>query len=140
MSGIEKRGLPPLGIKGGSISGRDAQDYAKELIRDAFFGLGAFHPDGGMISDRKRLDRLRSVQGMIGDLAQRVTNHEGKRTLDQIRADSIPLLEQQIRKKIEALDGRNYGVYPRRIVPPRDGDWKMELSDWDGKRRNDVHL
>lgn len=60
------------------MSERDAQDYAKELIRYAFFGSDAFHPDGGMISDRRRLERLRRVRPLLADFAQRVTHHEEK--------------------------------------------------------------
>jgi hypothetical protein len=74
MSDITRKSLPPIGMKPVTMSGRDAQEHAKELIRIALYGQATYHPDGSGISDKHRLERLRQVPRMLEKLCERVTN------------------------------------------------------------------
>lgn len=131
MSDIIRKSLPPIGMKPVTMSERDAQDYAKELIRIALFGHATYHPDGGRISDRHRLARLRQVPDMLRHLGKRVTNIEGSNALRRLQNDSIPALGDRIQNKLDAIEDEKYRSFPRLGLPGLDTDRTMETSEWD---------
>ncbi len=135
MSDIVRRTLPPIGRKPVTMSEHDAREYANELIRIALFGLATYHPDGGRISDRDRLERLRKVPQMVRLLHDRVTSIEAGEALRRMQRDSIPALADRIRNQVEAIENRKYQKFPQLGLPGMDRDRAMEISDWDKPRR-----
>ena len=78
MSKIERRPLPPVGKRSGSISPEDVQAYANDLLREAWEGPQSYHPDGGLRDFDDRIEGLdRAIDELLA-LEQRIPPSPGR--------------------------------------------------------------
>jgi hypothetical protein len=116
------------------MTARDANAYAKDLVRAALWGSGAYHPDGRYIHDLKRIARLSEAVNLLSKLEPKVSSADGSNAIKHMR-EHIQQLGRAIEQRRETIENGRYSRFPIVKVP----DWSSRRWKKNVDRNKHLH-
>ena len=121
MSKIERRPLPPVGKRSGSISPEHVQAYANDQFGEAWEGPRSYHSDGGLRDFDDRIEGLDRAIDQLLALEQRIPPSPGHLAalLRQMKDEQVRVViaEPWADQKLAELVAREAGARTVVLAP-----------------------